>query len=180
MSALTEIQSGFDKVLDSLSEGWRHLKQVAAGALTRFTPGHRDDDSELAVTSPASVGWAVLAGDVREDDDTVHIKLEVPGMDSGDFDISVRGQALCVRGEKRVRRADTHGDMVVVQCAYGSFERRIPLPARVSTDKAQASYDAGVLRVSLPKADRPRRVKVRVKTLTAIEAGGGESHVSEP
>ena len=163
MSTLTEIQSGFDKVLDSLSEGWRHIKQVAAGALTRFTPHKQSSRTEPVESGDSSVGWALLAGDVREDDDAVHVSLEIPGMRGEDFDISVLGQTLCVRGEKKMRREDTHGHVYVLQCAYGSFERRMPLPARVAVDKAEASYEAGVLRIRLPKIEPPRRIKVRKK-----------------
>ena len=69
-----------------------------------------------------------------------------------------------MRGEKRFEREQGQGRWSVLQCAYGSFHRTVPLPSEVSTDQARARYRDGVLRIELPKArpGRPRATLIRV------------------
>lgn len=154
MKALTELRQGLEEVWESVSEGWRRLRESAAGALTRFKPGEKssfpagiEDDLYL----PSS-GWALLAGDVFEDAGKVVVRLEVPGMEKSDFNIEVRDDALIVRGEKRFEREASEGRYRVLQCAYGTFQRVVPLPAPVIANKAKATYRNGVLKIELPKA----------------------------
>lgn len=144
---------------DSLMDGWRKLYRRASRALTRFTPSgggerSRAESRQLAVRS---AGWGVLACEVFDDDERVIVRLEAPGMEKEDFELEVRGGHLLVRGEKRMERERTEGGYYITECAYGGFERAIPLPDEVDTDQASASYRQGVLRVELPKAARRRR-----------------------
>ncbi|OYY95019.1 MAG: heat-shock protein Hsp20 [Hydrogenophilales bacterium 28-61-23] len=154
---------------DNVAEGWRHLWQSAAGALTRFKPGEQtnlpaatevDDDFYLP-----SRGWSMLGGDLFEDAGRLVVRLEVPGMDKDDIDIEIRDDALVITGEKRFERESTEGRWRVMQCAYGSFRRVIPLPMAVRADAAKAAYKNGVLRVELPKAEaeKPKGVTIKVE-----------------
>ena len=106
----------------------------------------------------------MLGGDVFEDDKRVVVRVEVPGMDKKDLDIEVQGDVLVVRGEKRFERESSEGRYRVLQCAYGSFRRVVPLPTPVLADKATAKYKDGVLRVELPKVNtgKPRKLTVKV------------------
>ena len=121
--------------------------------------GEVDDEFYLP-----SQGWAVLGGDVFEDDKQVVIRLEIPGMDKEDLDIEVQGDVVVVRGEKRFQRESSEGRYHVLQCAYGSFRRTVPLPTPVLSDKAKANYRNGVLRIELPKlaTDGPRKLTVKI------------------
>ncbi|MFP5419265.1 MAG: Hsp20/alpha crystallin family protein [Gammaproteobacteria bacterium] len=166
---LDELKEGFASMWDSVADGWRHLTQSAAGAITRFRPGessnlpaHGDIDDD-AYTPGRS--WAMLGGDVFESDDRLVIRLEIPGMEKDDIAINVRDDALVVTGEKRFAREDTEGRWRVMQCAYGSFRRVVPLPVPVLAEQAQASYRNGVLRVALPKAapGKPKSFSVKVE-----------------
>ncbi|WP_418317630.1 Hsp20/alpha crystallin family protein [Piscinibacter sakaiensis] len=150
------IKEGFDSVRESLAEGWERLRQSTAGALTRFKPSERSnppahteiDDSNW-LPGPR---WALMGGDVFEDDDRLIVRLEVPGMERSDFDIEVRDQRLIVRGEKRFEREQSNGRWRTLQCAYGRFQRSVPLPKSIVVDDANATYRRGVLRIELPKA----------------------------
>jgi HSP20 family protein len=166
MDKLSGFRHGLEEAWQSVAEGWRHLRDRAAGALTRFRPTSKPADTppppgELQL--PAS-GWALLAGDVFEDDEQIVVRLEVPGMEKEDFDIEVRDDVLVVRGEKRYEREATEGRYRVRQCAYGSFHRSIPLPVPVVGEKTTASYRNGVLRIALPKAEHARARRIEVKT----------------
>jgi HSP20 family protein len=154
---------------DSVADGWRQLTRSAAGALTRFKPGEHADlparEEIDDVTYLPSQRWAMLGGDVFEDDSRLVVRLEIPGLDKQDLDIEVRDDALVVSGEKRFSREATEGRWRVMQCAYGSFRRVVPLPAAVRPDAASARYADGVLRVELPKAEpgTPKGVRIAVE-----------------
>ena len=165
---LEEIKQGFTSLLDSVADGWQRLRQSAAGALVRFKPGEGanmpakgevDDDFYLP-----SHGWSMLGGDVFEDDARLVVRLEVPGMEKEAFTVEVVGDALVVRGEKRFEREESEGRWRVLQCAYGSFRRVVPLPAPVLADRAKASYRNGVLKIELPKAapGKPQTLAIKV------------------
>jgi HSP20 family protein len=163
-----DIKQGLSSFLDSVAEGWQHLRQSASSAVTRFRPGEQTNlpskgDIDDAFYMP-SMGWSMLGGNLFEDDKRIVVQLEVPGLDKNDLDIQVEGDELIVRGEKRFEREDTEGRYRVFQCAYGSFRRAVPLSAAVLADQAKASYRNGVLRVELPKAEpvAPRKTTVRV------------------
>jgi HSP20 family protein len=85
-------------------------------------------------------------------------------MDSKDFDVRVEGRRLVVSGEKRSETRSHAGHFRTLECAYGSFERTLELPADVLADKVKANYRKGVLLVELPKAQQspPRRLEVKV------------------
>jgi HSP20 family protein len=165
---LDELKQGFNSLLESVSEGWQRVRQSAAGALTRFKPdeganlpGKHEVDDDFYLPSH---GWSVLGGDVFEDEQRLVVRLEVPGMEKDDFAIDVTDRALVVRGEKRFERESTQGRYRVLQCAYGSFRREVPLPVPVLADQARASYRNGVLKIDLPKAlpGAPKAQTIRV------------------
>ena len=163
-----ELKQGLAAFWDSVSEGWQHLRRTASSALPGFRPGDRTDlpaRSEVDDTFYLpSIGWSMLGGDVFEDERRVVVRLEVPGMEKSELDVEVEDNTLIVRGEKRFQREETEGRYRVLQCAYGSFRRAVPLPAHVLADQAKASYRDGVLRVELPKqrGAAPKRQTVQV------------------
>lgn len=164
-----DLKENLDSMLDSIAEGWKHLRNNATTALTRFRPGNNtslparedvDDDFYFP-----DLGWAMLGGDMFEDENRVVIRVEVPGIPKEDIDVELTEQKLVISGEKRFERESSQGRWRMMQCAYGNFRREIPLPVGVKTDEAQASYKNGVLRVELPKQNsgKLRQFKVKVQ-----------------
>ncbi len=166
MSTLQQMREGLNEALDTLLEGWQRLYRFAAGAITRFTPGKaagQPDAGEGQDLATRSIGWSVLAAEVFDSDDKIVVRLEAPGMDNEDFDIQVHDDYLVVQGEKQVEQEHKRGRYRITECAYGRFERAIPLPENVDADRATAKYRHGVLRVELPKTDAgARSIKVNV------------------
>ncbi len=164
-----DLRDGLGAFWDSLAEGWDRLRRSAAGALTRYRPGGQSNLPAPADIDDAGwmpdLGWAMIGGDVFEDERRIVVRLEAPGLDKGDFELQVESDVLVVRGEKRFERESSEGRWRMLQCAYGSFQRRVPLPARVRGEDARATYRNGVLRIELPKAEpsRPRRVAIDVR-----------------
>lgn len=163
-----DIKHGLGSLKDTVTEGFHRLRESAGGALTRFRAGESANlpargDIDDAGFLP-SQSWAMLGGDVFEDDRRLVVRLEVPGMDKKNFDVEVIGDTLHVRGEKRFERESTEGRWRTLQCAYGSFQRRVNLPVPVKSDQARATYRDGVLKIELPKAAeaKPRNVTIHV------------------
>lgn len=155
----------FADAWESVESGWQRVRAQAADALTRFRGGARQTQLARAAGEPPPPGWGLLASDVIEDDRRVVVRVEVPGMNRGDLDLQVFGDALVVSGEKRYESDDIRGQWRVRQCAYGAFRRVIPLPVAVRADEAKATCRDGVLRVELPKREpgAPRAFRLQVR-----------------
>lgn len=149
MRTYDQIRQILGNAVDSVAEGWQHLLNVAQHAITRFKPVSGSNSDEAGSYKVSR--WAVLAADVHENDDAICVKLEIPGMEAKDFNIRVDHQFLVVSGEKHFSREQELKRYHLVECAYGQFERWVPLPGDVDENKAKASYKNGILQVILPK-----------------------------
>ncbi len=105
------------------------------------------------------------SADVTETDDGIEVAVELPGMSVEDVDISLSGDVMTIRGEKKLEHEEKRRGVYLSERSYGAFARTIPLPPGVDADKAEARFDKGVLRVSLPKTSeakaRVRRIPVK-------------------
>ena len=108
--------------------------------------------------------------DIHETEQAYKVAAELPGIDPRDVELDLRDNALTLRGEKRFERDEGEGGRRYTERSYGRFERTIALPTEVDADKVEASYENGVLKVTLPKnaqaRDKSRRIEIR-------GAGGG-------
>jgi HSP20 family protein len=161
MSNLQQVREGLSKAWDTITIGWRELRELAGDALTRFYPNAARETSPAERRSGAR--WGLLAAEVTDSADTVEVALEAPGLEPGDFEVEVHDDVLVVRGEKRLSRAETFGDYYLTERAYGRFERAIRLPARVDDSSARARYRRGVLTISLPKIGGPRGRRISIE-----------------
>jgi len=111
------------------------------------------------------------AVDVYEDEHNVTLKIEVPGIEEKDIDIRVENNLLTVHGERKIEKEEKEENYRRVERQYGSFTRTFTLPNTVDTDNVQATYDKGVLKITLPKKAeaKPKQIKVNVSSGKAIE-----------
>ncbi len=109
-------------------------------------------------------GWGPEV-DVHDLKDKVMVKADIPGMEKKDFDISVYGNTLVIKGEKKHAQEIKEKDCVRSERFYGSFNRTVTLPAEVDDRRVKATYKDGVLELVLPKkkGSRYRNIKVEVK-----------------
>lgn len=121
-----------------------------------FGPGRR-------ALRPLEAEWAP-AVDVSETADKVVVKAEVPGIEAKDIDISLSGDVLTIKGEKKSEREEKKENYHLVERSYGSFSRSLRLPAAVKADKIEASYKQGVLTVTCPKKEEVKPKAIEVKT----------------
>lgn len=118
--------------------------------------------------SPEAKGW-FPAMDVFEKDGKFVVKAEIPGIDEGNINVSVEGDTLMIKGEKKMEKEVKEEDYYRSERSYGSFVRSIPLSSAVDKDKIEANYENGVLEVTLPKIaeKKPKKVKVTASKKTA-------------
>ena len=113
----------------------------------------------------SSFSFSAPAIDMSEDDKAYKISAELPGIDAKDVDISVSGDTLVLRGEKRQEKEEKDKNYHFSERAYGSFQRPFELPASVDRDKVAADFSKGVLTITLPKrteAQKPtKKIEVR-------------------
>jgi HSP20 family protein len=110
--------------------------------------------------------WPVFSPqvDVVETDTEVKVQAELPGLEEKDFEVSVSQDTLTIRGEKKQEKEEKGRNYYRAERSYGSFQRSIPLPRTVDTDRVSAEFSKGVLTISLPKvAAQEDRKKVVVK-----------------
>ena len=112
-----------------------------------------------------SVGstWTPLV-DVFEDSETITLKVELPEVDANDVDIQIEGNALTLRGERKLERSDKQEDFHRIERNYGSFGRTFTLPSTVEVGDITAESRDGVLRISLPKKAETKARQIKVQT----------------
>lgn len=101
--------------------------------------------------------------DVYEQKDDLIVKAEIPGLTKDEIDISLDGDTLTIKGEKKKEEEVKEENYYRCERAYGAFSRSIELPVAVQTDKVNASFKNGVLEIRLPKTEEARKNIVRVK-----------------
>jgi HSP20 family protein len=103
--------------------------------------------------------------DVYEDEHHIILKIEVPGIDEKDIDISIENNTLTVRGQRSFEKDEKEENFHRVERMYGSFARSFTMPNTVDPEQVSAQYDQGVLRVQLSKRAeaKPKQIKVNVE-----------------
>ncbi|MDY0041565.1 MAG: Hsp20/alpha crystallin family protein, partial [Desulforhabdus sp.] len=89
--------------------------------------------------------------DVSETESSIVVKAELPGLEVKDLDVSMSGDVLTIKGEKRKEEEEKGEHHYYSERYYGSFQRSFRLPTTVQSDKIEASFENGVLKIILPK-----------------------------
>jgi HSP20 family protein len=110
--------------------------------------------------------------DIYEDEHTINLKLEVPGIDEKDIDVHIEGNTLTVHGERKFEKQEKEENFRCVERQYGSFTRSFTLPSSVDPGQVSAHYDKGVLQIKLAKKAeaKPQQIKVNVGSEKTLEA----------
>ncbi|HEX4919920.1 MAG TPA: Hsp20/alpha crystallin family protein [Candidatus Bathyarchaeia archaeon] len=110
--------------------------------------------------------------DIYEDEHSITLKLEVPGIDEKDIDVRIEGNTLTVHGEREIEKEEKEENFRRIERQYGSFTRSFTLPSSVDPGQVSAHYDKGVLKISLSKKAeaKPKQIKVNVGSEKTLEA----------
>jgi HSP20 family protein len=103
--------------------------------------------------------------DIYEDEHNITLKIEVPGIDEKDINVSIENNTLTVGGERRFEKDEKEENFHRVERTYGSFTRSFTLPNTVDLEQVSAHYEKGVLKIRLAKKAeaKPKQIKVNVE-----------------
>ena len=107
-------------------------------------------------------GIAEPAVELAESDGEMTIKMEVPGVEKDQIQLTVADDHLVVRGETRKEKEEKKKNYYRQEIRYGAFQRTVPLPVEVDAMKAKAELRNGMLTVTLPKSAQPKAREVKV------------------
>ena len=122
-----------------------------------FSPERPDEALTTSNFAPAV--------DVYEDEHNITLKIEVPGIDEKDINVSIENNTLTVHGERRFEKDEKEENFHRVERMYGSFTRSFTLPNTVDLEQTNAHYEKGVLKIRLAKKAeaKPKLIKVNVE-----------------
>ncbi len=113
---------------------------------------------------------------VSETESEIRIEAEMPGVSEQDIDVQLNDDVLTIRGEKRFERKDNKENYHFVERSFGTFQRSLRLPFAVDPEQVQASFENGVLTVTLPKSARAERTR---KIQVQRGAGGSPGQIGQ-
>jgi HSP20 family protein len=143
------------------------------------------DDAFRGVGLPAATGsqgqgdvgtFVNASMNVSETDREIRITAELPGVTDRDIDVSLDHDVLTIQGEKKFERKDEKENFHFVERSYGTFQRSLRLPFAADPEQVQASFENGILTVTVPKTgrqERSRRIQVQGGGATDQGAAGG-------
>jgi len=153
---------------------WEPFRQVSTmqDRMNRMNRLFRESyNPEVADDSLTTTSFAPPV-DIYEDEHNITLKLEVPGIDEKDIDVSVENSTLTVHGERKIEKEEKEENFRRIERQYGSFTRSFTLPSSVDSGQVSAHYDKGVLKIMLAKKAeaKPKQIKVNVGSEKTLEA----------
>lgn len=147
--------------LEGESENEAADNDVENGALPKTIKGKSELDFE------GDDFWSDVEGqltvDVFQTPEEIVIQSTVAGVKSEDLEIDITGESISIKGQRQRNQKVSDEDYFYQECYWGRFSRSIILPQEINPDKAKASLNDGVLTIHLPKLERDRSKKLRVK-----------------
>lgn len=155
---LMDLRHRMDTLFDDFIHGWR-----VPGL--RHQPRELDPFADLPSLSRLRGDLADVRFNVSDSEDAIEISAELPGMDEKDVDLSLSDGVLTINGEKKTESEEKKKDYYCMERQFGSFVRSFRVPDSVDDSKINASFDKGVLEVTLPK--RPEaKAKAKAKKIS--------------
>jgi len=100
---------------------------------------------------------------ITQDNDSIYVRAEVPGINANDLEISAQGRRLSISGKRAIAKESDRASYHRKERAEGEFNRTVALPSEFEVAKVDARYKNGILTVTLPKAEvaKPRQIQVK-------------------
>jgi len=112
------------------------------------------------------LGRGELPVDMYQTANDVVVKASIPGLKPDEVDISITGDTLTIKGEHKEEKEVEEQDYFYRERRYGAFSRSLTIPVPVKTEKTEATFENGVLTVTMPKAEevKPKQIKIKAKS----------------
>lgn len=101
--------------------------------------------------------------DISETDTQYLIDVEVPGVDKKDIELNVENNTLTISGERKFEKKEEGKHYHRVESSYGSFSRSFTLPDNVKDDTIQATYNNGILNITIDKSEQKMKKQIKIK-----------------
>jgi len=158
----------------TLMTGWESLREFSAmqdrmNRMNRLIrEGYSPEGPEEALTTTTLAPPV----DIYEDEHNIILKIDVPGIDERDIDVSIQNNTLTVHGERKIEKEEKEENFRRVERQYGSFTRSFTLPSSVDPAQVSARCYKGVLNINLAKKAeaKPTQIKVDVGSEKTLEA----------
>lgn len=139
---------------------WRELERLRG-----HLEGMRDAVSSGVDSFRQSGPGVYPALNVMEDDENLYVCAELPGVAPEDIEISVHGDALTIRGERKVTETEKKVSFHRREREFGVFRRVLNLPVKIDPENVTAKSGDGLLKVVLPKAaeSKPRKIEIKAE-----------------
>ncbi len=125
---------------------------------------HQQDESDSWLDEESDKDGE-LTVDVYQTPDMIIVKSMIAGVRPEDLDVTITRDLITVRGKREAERVEDDGDYFVRELYWGSFSRTIELPQEIDVDEAEAVEKHGLLILKLPKLDKKRQSKLKVRTV---------------
>jgi HSP20 family protein len=140
----------------------RAAQDQAIYYLTRMLGQTRGQELQQSGYAAASTPTWAPAADISERKDAYIILIELPGVKLDDLDIAYQDGLLTIQGERGLDPTSAEEQTHLIERRYGQFRRSITLPLHVAADRIDASFENGVLRLLVPKAEEAKSRRIEV------------------
>lgn len=132
----------------------------------RISSYSRDEERTLSSSwNDEPSGEGELSLDVFQTPEDIIVKAMIPGVKKDDIDISISRDSVTIKGSRKDERIIADQDYVVRELYWGSFSRTVALPHEVDIEHAEATENQGMLTIKLPRIDKDRQAKLRIKSI---------------
>ena len=155
------------------TDSWRSFRDEMDRVFDRFSGAfgmpalRRMFDWEPAPRYESSFAFAAPSVDVAEDDKAFKITAELPGLEAKEVEISLSGDVLVLKGEKKEEKEQKDKNYYMSERSYGLFERAFALPDGIDRDKIAADLVKGVLTITLPKTAEATKAAKKIEVKAA-------------
>lgn len=108
-------------------------------------------------------GFRMPKADVQETENSVIATIELPGVEKENIDLNISEKSIEVKAKKKQEKEEKGKEKYSYSKSSSQFYRRVPLPAEVNSDEANAVYKNGVLKVQIPKTKKEKKKKINIK-----------------
>jgi HSP20 family protein len=121
-----------------------------------------NEENNLANIIEESEGQLTI--DVYQTPDDIFVESTIAGVEPEKLDIDITNESVTIRGERRKEEIIADEDYLHQECYWGKFSRSVVLPQEIDPDKAHAEFKNGILKIKLPKLNRGRIKKLKIKS----------------
>jgi HSP20 family protein len=158
----------------TLLTSWESLREFSAlqDRMNRMNRLIRESSTPEVPEEALTTTTLAPPVDIYEDEHNIILKIEVPGIDEKDIDVSIQNNTLTVHGVRKIEKEEKEENFRRVERHYGSFTRSFTLPSSVDPGQVSARCDKGVLNINLAKKAeaKPTQIKVNVGGEKTLEA----------